>query len=245
MASAQAAFSTDASDLWWNPAESGWGMQIVEEGDASFATLFVYDAGGVPTFYSATLTLALSQAWTGDLYRTTGPYFGAASFDPAQVQLRKAGALSFTRTSSDAGVLQYTVDGIAVSKNVVRQLLRYDDYSGSYVATVNLVATHCASFPPDRPPTGAFAITIVQTGTAMTLSGAFLHPSACTYTGSYAQAGHVGTLGASFACADGDRGNMTFYELTKRPGMISGRLTGHSDSDSCDYNGAFTGLVPM
>jgi len=241
---AQASFSPDSSDLWWNPAESGWGMQIVEEGNASFATLFVYDASGMPTFYTATLSLA-AQSWSGDLYRSTGPYFGAASFDPALVGLRKVGTLTFTRLSSDSATLQYSVDGVAVSKTVVRQLLRYDNYSGTYVTTVFLVASHCSSFPADRAPTGSFLITVDQTENTMTLSGAFAHPSACTYTGTYVQAGRVGALGAAYTCADGDKGNMNFFDLTRRPGMIAGRLSGHSDSDSCDYSGAFTGLIPM
>lgn len=244
-AGAQAAFSPDSSDLWWNAAESGWGMQLVEEGDATFATLFVYDANGMPTFYTATLSLVAAPTWSGDLYRTTGPYFGAASFDPARVALRKVGTLSFTRTSADAAALQYSVDGAVISKSVVRQLLRYDDYSGTYVTAVNLVATHCASFPADRAPTGLFVITVTQTGNTMSIRGAFAHASACTYSGNYVQAGHVGALGASYLCDDGDRGNMNFYEMTRRPGMLAGKLQGHSDSDSCDYSGVFAGLIPM
>ncbi len=35
------AVTTDVSDLWWNPSESGWGMQLVQEGNFVFATVFV------------------------------------------------------------------------------------------------------------------------------------------------------------------------------------------------------------
>jgi hypothetical protein len=37
------AYSTDQSDLWWNPNESGWGMQVVQTGSVIFVTMFVYD----------------------------------------------------------------------------------------------------------------------------------------------------------------------------------------------------------
>jgi hypothetical protein len=37
-----AGLSIDQSDLWWNPAESGWGIQFVHTGSAIFATMYVY-----------------------------------------------------------------------------------------------------------------------------------------------------------------------------------------------------------
>jgi len=245
VAPAQVPFGTDASDLWWNAAESGWGMQIVEEGGAAFATLFVYDAAGAPTFYTATLAPLSGQAWSGDLYRTVGPPFGAASFNPAQVGARRVGTLTFTRSGSDSAQLQYSVDGIAVRKDVTRQLLRLDDYSGTYAATVYLVTTHCSNAADNRAQTGSFEIRVDQTSNAMTVRGSFAHRSACTYSGTYAQAGRVGALGASYTCADGDEGAMNFFEMTRRPGMVSGRLQGHSITDSCDYSGAFSGLIPF
>ena len=32
-------FSTDQTDIYWNPGESGWGMQVVQEAD----TILVHD----------------------------------------------------------------------------------------------------------------------------------------------------------------------------------------------------------
>jgi hypothetical protein len=240
----QVSFTTDPGDLWWNPAESGWGMQIVAEGDTSFATLFVYDAAGQPTFFTATLSLVAAPTWSGDLYRTTGPYFGAASFNPALVGLRKAGTLTFTRTSSDAGTLQYSVDGVVVTKAVTRQLLHNDNYSGTYNTIVYMVASHCSNAADNRAQADSYIITINHTGNTMTLTGGFAHRAACAYSGTYIQAGRVGALGAGYTCADGDAGAMNLFEMTGRPGMFSGRLSGHSITDACDYSGIFTGLIP-
>ena len=128
---------------------------------------------------------------------------------------------------------------------MTRQLLRYDNYSGVYRARVSVVASHCSSSTGNGALPDAYIITIAQSGNSMTVSGDFAHRSACTYSGTYLQAGRVGSLGATYACADGDKGNMNFFELTRRPGMIFGRFSGHSDSDSCDYAGMFTGLNPM
>jgi len=48
---ALAADAADPSDLWWNPSESGWGMQLVRGGEVTFATLFVYDAASRPLLH--------------------------------------------------------------------------------------------------------------------------------------------------------------------------------------------------
>ena len=239
----QTFFTTDPSDLWWNSAESGWGLQIVQGGDASFATLYVYDVAGQPAFYTATLALTTSTTWSGDLYRTIGPWFGAGAFSPFQVVPRKVGTLTFTRANSDDATLQYTVDGVAVSKNVTRLTLHYDNYGGTYAATVSTETTKCSDSADSRTQTALRTLRIDHVGNAMTIRGNLIDRSTCTYTGTYTQAGRIGAMGSgSYTCTDGDEGAMTFFELTRRPGMISGRFQGHSIHDACDYVGRLTGL---
>jgi hypothetical protein len=36
------AAQTNYQDMWWNPAESGWGVNLTHQGDILFATLFTY-----------------------------------------------------------------------------------------------------------------------------------------------------------------------------------------------------------
>ena len=60
-------FSTDQSDLYYIPAESGWGVQLVQRGSVIFATLFVFGPGGATTWYVATLNFVSGSTWTGDL----------------------------------------------------------------------------------------------------------------------------------------------------------------------------------
>src|SRR5205085_6615179 len=48
-----ATFSTDASDLWYaSPAESesGWGVNVSQQGNVLFLTMFVYGSGSQPTW---------------------------------------------------------------------------------------------------------------------------------------------------------------------------------------------------
>jgi len=113
----KSSFSTDQSDLWWNPNESGWGMQIVQQADSLFATLFVYDASGQPTFFIASMNPVANLTWTGDLYRSIGPWFGGP-FNPAAVGDRKVGSITLNTPFVNSGTLQYSVDGVPVNKAV-------------------------------------------------------------------------------------------------------------------------------
>src|SRR3954453_13484779 len=81
------ALAPDQSDIWWNSAESGWGMQLAHRGQVIFATVYLYDAQDKPTWIPAALRPA-GAAWTGDVYATTGPWFGAPTFDASTVTRR-------------------------------------------------------------------------------------------------------------------------------------------------------------
>src|ERR1700720_1921715 len=110
--------TTDQSDLWYIANESGWGIQLVQRGSVIFATMFVYDQSGMPTWYVATMNSAGNYVWTGDLLRTQGPWFGTVPFDPNAVTFRKVGTMTWKTSSTSTGVLTYSVDGVPVSKNL-------------------------------------------------------------------------------------------------------------------------------
>ena len=59
-----AARAADYTDLWWNPAESGWGVNVVQSDTFMFLTFFIYGQDGKPTWYSASLTQLLSSVAT-------------------------------------------------------------------------------------------------------------------------------------------------------------------------------------
>ena len=55
-------FSTDNSDLYLALNEDGWGVQMVQRGNALFATMYVYDANRFPIYYTATLFFTGTEA---------------------------------------------------------------------------------------------------------------------------------------------------------------------------------------
>jgi hypothetical protein len=111
-------------DLWWNPAESGWGLNVAHQGDILFATLFTYgaDGNGMWLVMSAGLRQA-DGSWLGDLYRTTGPAFDAQPFAPlAPSDVQRVGTMRLRFSNGENGTLEYSVDGTGVQKAITRQV---------------------------------------------------------------------------------------------------------------------------
>ena len=112
--------AVDYTDLWWNPAESGWGMAITQQSGIAFLAWYVYDANGKPAWLVATCLMSGSGC-SGTLYRTQGPAFGP-TFNPALVQATPAGTVAAVFNDANSGYITYTVDGVSASKGIVRQL---------------------------------------------------------------------------------------------------------------------------
>jgi hypothetical protein len=117
------ALAVDYTDLWWNPAESGWGLTVSHQADVMFLTWYVYDDTGRPFWYVASncAVNAAGTGCTGTLFRTTGPPL-ATGFDPSRVVVTEVGTASLVFSGPDNGVLSYSVDGVAGSKSITRQL---------------------------------------------------------------------------------------------------------------------------
>ena len=134
-------FSTDQSDLWYIPAEQGWGIQLVQRGSVIFATLFVYDPAN-PTWYTATMDNTSGYNWTGALYTTTGTDF-RMPWNPAGLTVTPVGTMTWQGQTVTTGTLTYVVNGVTVIKNVTRQTLVIDNYSGHYAGYVHREFTGC------------------------------------------------------------------------------------------------------
>jgi serine protease len=122
----QLAAATHYQDLWWAaPAgvESGWGMNLTQQGNVIFATWFTYDTDGSPLWLVGTAADE-GAGYSGDLLRTTGPAFNAVPFDPAQVGRTVVGTFSLSFADGNAGTFRYTVNGVTQTKAITRQVFR-------------------------------------------------------------------------------------------------------------------------
>lgn len=113
--------------LWFaSPAfsESGWGVNLAQQGDIVFATWFTYDTDGSGLWLvmSEGRRQAGTNTYQGQLFRTTGPSFDSASFDPARVTPTAVGSATFAFSDGDNGTFTYTVNGVTQTKAITRQL---------------------------------------------------------------------------------------------------------------------------
>jgi hypothetical protein len=237
--------NTDASDIWWNPNESGWGLEMTNTGTHIFAAMFIYGSDGKPTWVVANMdkTGAAAPTFTGPLVATSGPPFNVVPFEPNLVTRQPVGTMTFVLTSVSTGVLTYTLNGTPVTKTVQRQPLTLDDYSGTFASVITLTATGCTDPANNNPgTTGNVIVTTTQTGPTMSQSWN-LGNTTCTYNGTYSQLGRMGTFASTWTCASGGSGTMTMFQMSNQPGMFMGRVAIVNTGNGCNLNGELTGLV--
>ena len=115
-------YAGNFQDLWWNPAEPGWGINFAHQGDILFATLFTYGADGRSLWFvmSRGDRMAGTRTFEGTLHRASGPPFNASPWQP--VTLATAGTMRVAFSGGNAATLTYTVSGVSVQKQITRQV---------------------------------------------------------------------------------------------------------------------------
>lgn len=115
------ALATNYQGNWWSAGggESGWGVYFAHQGDNLFAGWFTYDTDGTPMWLSATATKAGNGVYSGTVYRTSGPAYNAAPFDPQRVSRTPVGTLALTFNNGNNVRFDYTVTvgGTTVSQS--------------------------------------------------------------------------------------------------------------------------------
>jgi hypothetical protein len=256
----------DPTGVWYDPANPGWGMTLVKQGDNTFAVLFLYDATHQPQWFVASNVVgtgqptcddplntacAASEISQGTLYRTTGPFLGSPG-DFTALAATPVGTLQFhygATVAPDAVpgmslALQYVINGTTVTKTVQRQSWEIaQDLSGTYdggfaqpAATANCTAQQVAALSPQTAP-----ITVVQNGTSLQLSwgsGA----SACSASGTLLPRGQLENFSGRLACGAAGNGALTISNMSIGILGFSGAAFFTPDTGGCGY-GAQVGAV--
>ena len=115
--------ATNYQDLWWNPAESGWGLSLAHQGDIIFATLFIYNRNGEPEWVVGShLAGQPDGSFSGLLYRGTG---GGSYTEPTRwtpPAFAQVGEMRLEFASGTRGTLRYTLGGVSRTKAIQRQV---------------------------------------------------------------------------------------------------------------------------
>jgi hypothetical protein len=240
---------TDYEDIWYNsPAESesGWGVNIAQQGEVLFATAFIYGPDNTPRWLFSTLQSAGDNVtFEGDLYTiASGTYYGAPWTGISTPHT--VGTMTFKFASTTTGTMTYTVNGTTVTKNIVRQTWANDVLSGTYMGGVSGSGPTCGNGGRVRVP-GTLTVTHTPPSIAMSLAfNATPNSGTCSYQGTYSQAGSAGSItGGNYHCdvngvSNAVTGTFTVDEIrATRNGWI-GRIA--VVSPQCNYNGYIGGV---
>lgn len=241
-AHAATSFTTDVTDLWWNPDESGWGVNVIQQANVVFATFFVYDANGRAHWYvasnmGATNWNSSGATFQGDLFETQGPYFGVP-FNAAAVARNKVGTATLQVTFPATGTITYSVNGSTVTKTLRRQTWAANDASGAYEGSRTILSG--SSDIGCNIGTSQFSgIQIAQSQTAFSMSG-MLAGATCRFTGNYSQDGHLGASSGTFSCSNGLDGT---YALAEIETTLYGFMARYSGTErNCTVGGRIGGV---
>jgi hypothetical protein len=246
-ATALPARAQDHTDMWWNPAQSGWGVNVVQAGNNLWLTFFIYGADRMPTWYSAYLGWDGAR-YSGPLYATQGSYF-AGAWNPAEhPEATVAGTASFQPSSINAyeATLVYTVNGVGtVVKAIERQYLGAIALSGSYVAGQSGSYANCANAADNVLYTDTGTLTVAQTTTTLTLSFAYGSGANCTLKGNWERRGQLFRMpGATYQCTGSLSVNRpaSVYEVKQTAQGVEGRFTA-TLANGCREDAAFSAVL--
>jgi hypothetical protein len=247
----------DYTDQWWGGQnESGWGVNFIEQGTTIFATLFVYGSDGTPRWFVSTMESGGTTAFSGDLYSTTGTYYGTNPFNP-NIGVTKVGTMAVNFVSAYGGSLQYVVNGVTVNKTVVRQSFRNNNIAGSYMGGMAATGSNCHNGVTNGAAFINGGLVVTQNGQNVSMAVSFFNggglPTVCTYSGVLAAQGVLGQIAnGTFSClvnngsgnSQSNAGNFNLDNMTMTQDGFSGVFTG--SDQYCTYNGWFGGVkAPM
>ena len=112
------------SGIWWNPNESGWGINFTQRRNNIFAAWYTYDAAGNAKWYVAS-NCAIpsgSSSCSGTLYQVEGPLFFGVQFDPTREVVTAVGSISIQFSGISSATMTYTVNGQNRTVAIQRQV---------------------------------------------------------------------------------------------------------------------------
>jgi hypothetical protein len=216
----------DVTGIWFDALHPGWGLGLTQQNDTVFATLFIYNANGMPLWIVGTLQGGAvnfdpcgSMTLSGPLYRTQWPLFGSATNPQGSMQVQTAGTIAVTiatvpvgsPTSCDrnSAALQYSIDGVQSTATVTRQTWSsnqarlYGQYAAGLV--LNYAPFPC---PPNPPPIETFipagalqlSMNIAADGTGVRLFWGTGIDTVCQISGTYSQGGQLAAISGAVSC---------------------------------------------
>lgn len=224
------------SDLWYVPNEPGWGVNIVQQSGTLFATIFVYEDDGSPTWYVASEMDYNGTSYSGDLYQTKGYFFGGM-FDPNAIGVTKVGTATFTPVLEATANFSYSVNGLSIKRQLKRQTFKIPNFSGTYLGAAKTAGIkNCVGGFSASTGFGFVAMKITESGSSVQILLAGENSQTCTYQGTKTQFGKLFDITGNMSCSNGASGAFTLYN-----GQYDGRnfSAAYKASYQCQETGYF------
>lgn len=249
-AASAATATIDYTDLWYNNppnSQSGWGVNVIQQGNILFVTMFIYGTDSTPRWYVASNVVATGQnTFTGALYSVpTGSAYNAPWTGTAPAQ--QVGNIAFTFGTATQGSMTYSINSQQFTKQIVRQTWAADNLTGNYIGGLVGLGSGCGG-------NGGILIhgelTVAHTQPNINMDVDFVTGNGqqghCSYAGQYGQVGSVGSINnGTFNCTIGGQasalvGTFNVQEIRSTRNGFNGRLS--AQDNFCAYSGYFGGV---
>lgn len=202
------------TDLWSDPREPGWGLNVVQQLETAFVTLFTYGPDGRPTWYFASDARVTAYSagglplFSGTLYRAEGPWHGAP-YDPARFRPVAVGTVDLELLGKSSMRVHSLIDGARDTRLVGRQTWSQELLAANYVGQFVLRLTTPAGQLIGTRDFGAdVLVSMIQDEGYMRTD---LHGGGrCEYRGPHEQTGRLLRFSGTFTCDSGDARTGTF-----------------------------------
>ena len=243
------AHANNYQDLWWNPSESGWGINISHQGDVMFATWFIYGANSQPTWVflsRAERSGATGNTFTGDLFQTTGTPFAVVPFVPLrQENITKVGMASLVFSDARTGTLTYSINGAEVTKQITRQVIGFYNLTGTYFGGLKREGNGCINAALNGSLLNQATYSVNHNIATGSLTITEIGGTQCNFSGNTQVFGSIVEGSGNLTCsAENITGTWTMREGRPSPNSFSALLTIRPSGESCSLNATIGGLKP-
>ena len=249
LSSATRVLANNYQDLWWNPNESGWGINISQQGDVMFATWFIYGTGNQPTWIflsRADRSGAAGNTFSGDIFQATGTPFAVVPFVPLQgSNLTRVGTATLVFSDSRTGTLTYTVNGAQVVKQITRQVIGFYNLTGSYFGGLKREGNGCVSAALNGSSLNQAIYSVNHNVATGSLTITEVGGTLCNFSGTTSVFGSLIEGSGNFTCAaENITGTWSMREGRPGPSAFSALMTLRPSGESCTLNVTIGGLKP-
>ena len=232
-------------DWWWDPSQSGMGLNVGQQNDTLFVAWFNYGDDTKASFLTMGGVLN-GNALTGTLYRNTGPAPGP-NYNPAQVKQIAVGTATISFNSNTDATLTYSYDNKAGNMALQRFSFAEPNLNQAWLALDTNTITNCSN-PTFNGSSSEIRNVKIQksSGTNFTITDTSLDgKDVCTASMVGQYAGSRLTANGSLVCNGGSASTATIDDLTIQSDFLNlfYTVTGMQGDRSCIQKGALTGVV--